>query len=54
MKVDIKNGDYYVENGRVHFKEEYLLKKRQCCGVKCIHCPYNERIKGNTVLKKVT
>ena len=43
--------DYYLEEGRVHFTKEYLKKRGPCCGGKCRHCPYIERIKGNTILK---
>jgi hypothetical protein len=45
--------DYYLEDGRVHFTKEYLEKRGPCCGGECRHCPYNERIKGNTTLRDV-
>lgn len=37
----IKDIDYYIEDGRVVFTKEYLLKKNKCCGSKCENCPYN-------------
>jgi hypothetical protein len=43
--------DYYLEEGRVHFTKEYLEKRGPCCGGQCRHCPYDERIKGNTILR---
>ena len=27
-------------------------KRGPCCGGQCRHCPYDERIKGNTTLRK--
>ena len=45
--------DYYLEDGRIHFTKEYLLKtKKQCCGNECRHCCFTECFKGNTELKK--
>ena len=32
--------DYYVECGQVVFTEAYLLRRGQCCGNGCRHCPY--------------
>jgi hypothetical protein len=44
--------DYYLEEGRIHFTKEYLLKNReQCCGSLCRHCPYDKSEKGNTTLR---
>jgi hypothetical protein len=52
-KEFIQGVDYYLEDGRIHFTKEYLLKtKKQCCGNVCRHCCYTERVKGNTELRK--
>jgi hypothetical protein len=48
----IQNIDYYLEDGRVIFTEKYLKEKGRCCGGQCRHCPYTERAKNNTELKK--
>ena len=48
----VEGRDYYLENGRVHFTKEYLEKRGPCCGGQCRHCPYNNRIKGNTSLRE--
>jgi len=51
-KSYIEHVDYYLEAGRVIFTEKYLREKGSCCGGKCRHCPYTERAKNNTELKK--
>ena len=46
--------DYYIENNRVVFTEEYHIKRGTCCGSHggCRHCPYEPKgVKGNTILK---
>ena len=48
----IQNVDYYLEDGRIIFTEKYLKQKGSCCGGVCRHCPYTERAKNNTELKK--
>jgi hypothetical protein len=48
-----ENVDYYVENNRVVFTEEYHIKRGTCCGSYsgCRHCPYEPKgVKGNTTL----
>ncbi len=47
------SSDYYVENNRVVFTEEYHIRRGHCCGSYngCRHCPYYPKgIKGNTTL----
>ena len=34
--------DYYLENGKMIFTEEYHLKRGECCNNSCQHCPYTE------------
>jgi hypothetical protein len=36
----VEGKDYYIENGRVIFTKEYLLKRKKCCNGKCENCPY--------------
>jgi len=42
MKVPkkLEENDYYIENGLMVFTETYHLKRGNCCGSKCKHCPY--------------
>ncbi|MBL7806900.1 MAG: hypothetical protein JNN28_03755 [Saprospiraceae bacterium] len=35
--------DYYIEKGYWVFTEHYLLKRGQCCGSGCRHCPYRKK-----------
>ncbi|MFN7949573.1 MAG: DUF5522 domain-containing protein [Blastocatellia bacterium] len=42
--------DFYRENGFIVFTREFHLKRGECCGSRCRHCPYDPRWhKGNTV-----
>ena len=44
---------YYLENGKVVFTPEYHLKRGDCCGSGCRHCPYiPKHIEGNTNIKQ--
>ncbi|MCC7464819.1 MAG: hypothetical protein IT261_01035 [Saprospiraceae bacterium] len=38
--------DYYLEKGYWVFTEHYLLKRGQCCGSGCRHCPYRKKKTG--------
>ncbi len=33
--------DFYLEGGFVVLTERYHLKRGQCCGNRCRHCPYD-------------
>lgn len=35
--------DYYFENGLMVMTEQYHLKRGECCGSKCRHCPYDHK-----------
>jgi len=51
-KEFIEFQDYYLEEGRIHFTKEYLIKtKKQCCANDCRHCPFDKCEKGNTSLR---
>ena len=33
---------YYInKDGYIVLTEQYHLEKRSCCGMGCLHCPYN-------------
>jgi hypothetical protein len=36
----IEGIDYYLENGKYVFKAFFHLKRGECCGNGCRHCPY--------------
>ena len=45
------NVDYYIEGERVIFTALAHIKRGQCCGSGCRHCPYTPKhTKGKVVL----
>ena len=36
----VEEGDFYMENGLFVFTAQYHLKRGNCCGNGCRHCPY--------------
>lgn len=50
----IRNVHYYLENDRVIFTEKWLIKRGECCGNGCRHCPFTPKHKkGNTEVDKI-
>lgn len=39
----IENEDFYFENNLMVFTRRFHLKRGQCCGSGCRHCPYDPR-----------
>ena len=39
-RTETTPGDYTIEQGRLVFTAEYLLRRGTCCGNGCRHCPY--------------
>ena len=41
--MDLKEGiDFYInKDGYIVLTEKYHLDKGSCCGMGCLHCPYN-------------
>lgn len=38
----IEGVDYYInQEGYIVLTEKYHLEKGSCCGMGCLHCPYN-------------
>ncbi len=37
----IEGIDYYIEDGKYVFTKWFHLKRGECCGNRCRHCPYN-------------
>ena len=51
---EILPSDYYIENNRVVFTEEYHIRRGHCCGSYngCRHCPYEPTHKrGNQIVQ---
>jgi hypothetical protein len=38
----VEGVDFYYENGLVVLTAHFLLKRGQCCGNDCRHCPYSK------------
>ena len=53
MAEFIKEVHYYLDGDRVVFTEKWLLRRGECCGNKCRHCPYFPKYqKGNEEVAK--
>ena len=39
----VEDIDYYLDDGNVVFTEWYHLKRGECCGNRCRHCPYEHK-----------
>ena len=49
----VNNVDYYIEGERVIFTALAHIKRGQCCGSGCRHCPYEPRhTKGRVVVSE--
>ncbi|HZS05840.1 MAG TPA: DUF5522 domain-containing protein [Blastocatellia bacterium] len=47
----VEGKDFYREGGFIVFTREYHLKRGECCGSQCRHCPYEPRwSKGATTV----
>jgi hypothetical protein len=40
MNDPVEGEDFYWEDKFVVFTHEFLMKRGQCCGSGCRHCPY--------------
>jgi hypothetical protein len=53
MAEFIKDVHYYLDGDRVVFTEKWLLRRGECCGNKCRHCPYTPQYqRGNVEVAK--
>lgn len=41
MKL-VEGIDYTLENGKLVFTSEFLLKRGYCCNSRCRNCPYKQ------------
>lgn len=42
MKMSLVEGiDYMLENNKMVFTREFLLKRGYCCNSRCQNCPYS-------------
>ena len=47
----VEGEDFYWESEFIVFTRKFLLKRGQCCGSGCRHCPYEPRwAKGTTTV----
>jgi len=52
MDEFIKDVHYYMDGVRVVFTALYHIERGECCGNKCLHCPFTPKhIKGNKKLE---
>ena len=43
MKIRLIEGvDYTIENDKMVFTRDFLLKRGYCCNSRCRNCPYSE------------
>ena len=38
------SNDFYIEDGKYVFTEEFHLKRGFCCNSGCRHCPYKKKL----------
>lgn len=52
MKAETNEDFYFNSEGLLVFSEQYHLKRGTCCGMGCLHCPYNHiNVKDKSKLK---
>lgn len=39
--------DYYIEDGKYVFTEQFHINRGHCCGSGCRHCPYFPKYQKN-------
>jgi hypothetical protein len=51
MNDPVEREDFYWEDEFIVFTREFLMKRGQCCGSGCRHCPYEPQwTKGAIVI----
>jgi biotin synthase-like enzyme len=49
----IRDIHYYMDGTRVVFTALYHIQRGECCGNKCLHCPFEHQYeKGSTTIQK--
>ena len=49
----IRDIHYYMDDTRVVFTALYHIQRGECCGNKCLHCPFEPQYeKGSTTIQK--
>ena len=52
IKPKYEGGGFYWDKGKIVMTEQYHIKRGNCCGSGCKHCPYwPTNQKSNTKLK---
>ena len=46
-KINLKEDEYYFNQGKLVFTEQYHLRRGRCCNNLCKHCPYKDISEGD-------
>jgi hypothetical protein len=46
-KTKLQPDEFYWEQGRLVFTEQYHLRRGRCCNNNCKHCPYKDLSEGD-------
>ena len=46
-KINLKEDEYYFNQGKLVFTEQYHLRRGRCCNNFCKHCPYKDLSEGD-------
>jgi hypothetical protein len=46
-KINLKEDEYYFNQGNLVFTEQYHLRRGRCCNNNCKHCPYKDLSEGD-------
>jgi hypothetical protein len=46
-KINLKEDEYYFNQGKLVFTEQYHLNRGRCCNNNCKHCPYKDLSEGD-------
>lgn len=51
IEAKLNPSEYYFEGTKLVFTEDYHIRRGQCCGSGCRHCPYEPKHqKGNKTI----
>jgi hypothetical protein len=42
-----QKSDYYIEDGKYVFTEQFHIKRGHCCGSGCRNCPFHPKYQKN-------
>ncbi len=47
LTTNINQTDYYIEDGKYVFTEQFHIKRGHCCGSGCRNCPFRPKYQKN-------